>query len=606
MQDFVQKLRERGELYEGVYSGFYCSSCEQFYVEEDLVQPGNLCPIHKRPIDWLEETNWFFPLKKWAPRLLELYDGNPDFVRPAARFNEARSLIAGGLEDVSFSRATVSWGMPLPWDPAQTIYVWVDALLNYRTALEYGLGRDVTGEFWPTTLHVMAKDILRLHGIIWPAMLMAAGYEPPEGLFVHGFFTFDGHKMSKTLGNVIDPFEVVDLLGADALRFYLMREIQFGQDGDVSWEGLHRRYEGELANDLGNLISRATNMIGRYRDGRVPAGNERARTGGRCGHGAARRDRRHRRAGADLDARAGRQPVRGGARARGRLRSPTTRPTPSSSTRRSTRSPTRCAASACCSRPTSPGPPAAMLEAVGDPGATRLGSGGPQPAARRGGRHPAAAALPARRRGMIDTHAHLDACREPAEDLVAEAAAAGVERILTVGREQAIDLAERFDGVSAIVGWHPHEAEVVGDPAAIEPLLAHPSVVAVGECGLDYYRDYAPRDDQMRVFRAQVEIANRVGKPLVIHTREADADTFAVLEDARVRVVLHCFSSVDLTDEAIERGYLFSFAGNVTYPAPSRCARLPRGSRPTGSWPRPTARTWGPCPIAGSPTGRPT
>ena len=272
VQAFVQKLRDLGELYEGVYAGFYCSSCEVFYAESDLVQPGNVCPIHNRPTEWLEESNWFFPLTKWAPKLLELYDQNPDFVRPHTRYNEARSLIAGGLEDVSFSRATVSWGVPLPWDPSQTIYVWVDALLNYRTALEYGLGRDVTAEFWPTSLHVMAKDILRLHGIIWPAMLMAAGYEVPRGLFVHGYFTSGGQKMSKTLGNVIDPFEVVDRLGSDALRFYLMREVQWGQDGDVTWEGLHRRYEGELANDLGNLISRATNMIGRYREGRVPAG----------------------------------------------------------------------------------------------------------------------------------------------------------------------------------------------------------------------------------------------------------------------------------------------------------------------------------------------
>jgi methionyl-tRNA synthetase len=272
VQDFVQQLYDDGHLYEGTYAGLYCSSCEIFYAEGDLIQPGNLCPIHNRPVDWVEEKNWFFPLSKWAPRLLELYDANPDFVRPRARYNEARSMIAGGLEDVSFTRASVSWGIPVPWEPSQTIYVWVDALLNYRTAQEYGLGRDVTSEFWPTSLHLMAKDILRLHGIIWPAMLLAAGYEPPRGLFVHGYFTTGGQKMSKTLGNVIDPFEVIDLLGADALRFYLMREVQWGQDGDVTWEGLHRRYEGELANDLGNLVSRATAMIVRYREGRVPEG----------------------------------------------------------------------------------------------------------------------------------------------------------------------------------------------------------------------------------------------------------------------------------------------------------------------------------------------
>ena len=195
--------------------------------------------------------------------------------------------------------------------------MWVDALLNYRTALEYGLGRDVTAEFWPTSLHVMAKDILRLHGIIWPAMLMAAGYEVPRGLFVHGYFTSEGEKMSKTLGNVIDPFEVVDKLGADALRFYLMREVQWGGDGDVTWAGLHRRYEGELANDLGNLISRATNMIIRYRGGRVPAGRNALDPIDAEVAFAARRGRPHGRSGADLVAGACRQPVRGGARALG-------------------------------------------------------------------------------------------------------------------------------------------------------------------------------------------------------------------------------------------------------------------------------------------------
>ncbi|HEX5261192.1 MAG TPA: methionine--tRNA ligase [Gaiellales bacterium] len=273
VQAFVQLLKDRDQLYEGTYAGLYCSSCEMFYAESDLIQPGNFCPLHPtRAAEWVEERNWFFPLRAWAPRLLELYDANPQFVRPRARYNEARSLIEGGLEDVSFSRATVSWGVPVPWEPSQTIYVWVDALLNYRTALEYGLGRDVTATFWPTTLHLMAKDILRLHGIVWPAMLLAAGYEPPQGLFVHGYFSFGGQKMSKTLGNVLDPFEVIESLGADALRFYLLREVQWGQDGDVTWEGLHRRYESELANDLGNLVSRTTAMVARYRDGVVPAG----------------------------------------------------------------------------------------------------------------------------------------------------------------------------------------------------------------------------------------------------------------------------------------------------------------------------------------------
>jgi methionyl-tRNA synthetase len=190
---------------------------------------------------------------------------------PRARYNEARSFIESGLTDFSVSRASVSWGIPLPWKPEQTIYVWVDALLNYHTALEYGLGRDVSKTFWPS-LHLLGKDILRLHCVSWPALLMAAGYEPPRKLFVHGYLTSGDQKMSKSLGNVIDPLKVIDELGADALRFYLLREVQWGQDGSVTRDGLDRRYAGELANDLGNLVSRATAMVVRYRGGIVPEG----------------------------------------------------------------------------------------------------------------------------------------------------------------------------------------------------------------------------------------------------------------------------------------------------------------------------------------------
>ena len=271
VQDFLVRLRDAGSLYEDTYAGLYCTGCEMFYPESELVQPGNVCPIHRTPVDWVEEENTFFRLSAYADRLLELYDRDPDYVTPRSRANEARAFIEAGLQDFSVSRASVSWGVPLPWKPEQTIYVWVDALLNYRTALEYGLGRDVSATFWPS-MHLLGNDILRLHCVSWPALLMAAGYEPPRRLFVHGFLTSGGHKMSKSLGNVIDPLAVIAELGADPLRFYLLREVQFGQDGSVTREGLDRRYEGELANDLGNLVSRTTAMIGRYRDGRVPAG----------------------------------------------------------------------------------------------------------------------------------------------------------------------------------------------------------------------------------------------------------------------------------------------------------------------------------------------
>ncbi|HYX87324.1 MAG TPA: methionine--tRNA ligase [Gaiellales bacterium] len=271
VQDFLVRLRDRGHLYEDTYAGLYCTGCEQFYAEKDLEQPGNICPLHKRPVEWLEEENTFFRLSSFQDALIDLYDRDPEYVVPRTRYNEARSQIEAGLTDLSVSRASVSWGVPLPWKPEQTIYVWVDALLNYHTALEYGVGRDVSGQFWPS-LHLLGKDILRLHCVLWPALLLAAGYDPPRKLFVHGYLTSGEQKMSKSLGNVIDPLGVISDLGADALRFYVLREVQWGQDGSVTRDGLDRRYEGELANDLGNLVSRTTAMLGRYRDGRVPAG----------------------------------------------------------------------------------------------------------------------------------------------------------------------------------------------------------------------------------------------------------------------------------------------------------------------------------------------
>ena len=567
VQEFMVRLRDAGHLYEDSYAGLYCTGCEQFYAESDLEQPGNICPLHKTPVDWLEEENTFFRLSAFTEPLLELYDRDPEYVVPRTRYNEARSQIEAGLNDLSVSRASVSWGVPLPWKPDQTIYVWVDALLNYHTALEYGTGEDVAATFWPST-HLLGKDILRLHCVLWPALLMAAGYEPPAKLFVHGYLTSGDQKMSKSLGNVIDPLQVIADLGADALRFYVLREVQWGQDGSVTREALDRRYEGELANDLGNLVSRTTAMIARYRDGRVPAGTTalesvHERVGERFD--AARPDRR---AGGDLDARAGGEPLRRGpgplgareerrpgrrraarhgALHAGRRRARPGRAPSSVHPRRLGADPRRNRRSRCDGL------------GQGRAGAHRIGHDGGA----------ASAALPAPRayRRVIDTHAHLEMCDGRPEDVVAAAAEAGVSRILTIGRDQAVALAGGFPGVWAVVGVHPHEAGDVADAAAVvRDLVGRPRVVAVGECGLDFYRDYAPRDAQRRAFAAQIEVANEAGLPLVIHTRAADDETFAMLEAAEVPVVLHCFGSVERLDDAIERGYLVSFAGNVAYP----------------------------------------
>jgi len=193
-------------------------------------------------------------------------------VLPRFRYNEARSFIEQGLEDISVSRASERWGVPVPWDPGQTVYVWVDALINYWSALAFAReGKDLRPVFWPEVRHLLGKDILKFHCVIWPAFLLAAGLEVPKQLFVHGYLLFGEQKMSKSLGNVIDPLDLIDVYGSDPVRFYVVREVQFGQDGNVSIDGVHDRYERELGNDLGNLVSRTTAMIARYRDGRLPA-----------------------------------------------------------------------------------------------------------------------------------------------------------------------------------------------------------------------------------------------------------------------------------------------------------------------------------------------
>ena len=192
---------------------------------------------------------------------------------PQFRFNEARSFIAGGLRDFSISRAGQPWGIPLPWDESQVAYVWADALVNYLSALTYARpGEDLRDAFWPEVRHLMAKDILRFHCVYWPAMLLSAGYDVPKQIFVHGYLLLDDRKISKSLGNVIDPLELIDVYGADAVRFWCARAVSFGQDGSASLDGIHERYERELGNDLGNLLSRTTAMIARYRDGAIPGG----------------------------------------------------------------------------------------------------------------------------------------------------------------------------------------------------------------------------------------------------------------------------------------------------------------------------------------------
>ncbi|MBK5229844.1 MAG: methionine--tRNA ligase [Thermoleophilia bacterium] len=266
----MQRVHDNGYVYQGLYEGWYCPRCADFKSEHEIAD-GNTCPIHKIALDREKEESWFFKLSAFQEPLEQLFAEQPDWVLPRHRYNEALSFIKGGLRDVALSRAKLSWGVPLPWDPGHVMYVWFDALLNYWTALSFGRdGEDLHEAFWPPAVHVMGKDILKFHAVYWPALLMAAGVALPKRMFVHGYLLMEGEKMSKSLGNVLDPNQVIDLYGSDALRFYCFREVNFGQDGAVSTAGFETRYNTELANEYGNLASRTLAMLARYRGGVVP------------------------------------------------------------------------------------------------------------------------------------------------------------------------------------------------------------------------------------------------------------------------------------------------------------------------------------------------
>ncbi len=268
-QDFVQKLYERGDIYLGMYEGWYCVPDESFWLPSQLVD--GKCPQCGRDVELIKEENYFFKLSKYQDRLLEHINAHPDFILPEIRRNEVMSFIQQGLADQSISRKTLTWGIPLPFDPGQVLYVWFDALLNYISASGYGLQPELFARLWPANWHLIGKEILRFHAVIWPAMLMAAGLPLPEHVFAHGWLTVEGEKMSKSKGNAISPHVLLDEVSVDAYRYYFMREFSFGTDGNFSRATLRSRYNSELANDLGNLVSRVLAMVDRYRGGLVPA-----------------------------------------------------------------------------------------------------------------------------------------------------------------------------------------------------------------------------------------------------------------------------------------------------------------------------------------------
>jgi methionyl-tRNA synthetase len=292
VQRVLQSVYDRGYVYEGTYEGWYCPRCADFKTDAELVD-GNRCPIHLIELEREKEDNYFFKLSEFQEPLERLYAERPDWVLPSIRYNEALSFVKQGLNDVSLTRARLRWGVPVPWDEGHVFYVWFDALLNYYTALAFAReGEDLTERFWPADVHVIGKDILKFHAVFWPALLMAAGIELPRRVYIHGFLLMDEHKMSKSLGNVIDPFEVIGVYGVDALRYYLAAAVSFGQDGNVSTKDFEERYTSELANEYGNLASRSLAMIERYRDGVVPHGQPADRLA-RAFDGAVERVRAH-------------------------------------------------------------------------------------------------------------------------------------------------------------------------------------------------------------------------------------------------------------------------------------------------------------------------
>ena len=275
VQEIFRRIYDKGDIYKGSYTGLYCTPCESYWTELQLDEKG-CCPDCHRPVQEVSEEAYFFKISKYADRLLQYIEENPDFIQPVSRRNEMINFIKQGMEDLCISRTSFDWGIPVPIDEKHVIYVWFDALSNYLTPIGYLDDAEKFNKYWPANIHLVGKEIVRFHSIIWPCILMALDLPLPKQVFGHGWLVVDGSKMSKSVGNVVDPIGLIEEFGADAIRYFLLREINLGQDGNFSRDALIQRINADLANDLGNLLHRTLNMVGKFQEGVVLAAEGRS------------------------------------------------------------------------------------------------------------------------------------------------------------------------------------------------------------------------------------------------------------------------------------------------------------------------------------------
>ncbi len=592
-QALWQRLADAGEIYLGSYDGWYAVRDEAFYDEEELTTrpDGIRVAPSGAPVEWVREPSWFFRLSAWQDRLLAHYEAHPEFIAPESRRREVTSFVRSGLRDLSISRTSFSWGIPVPGDPGHVMYVWLDALANYITAMGFPDQQAPRWQYWPAQLHLVGKDIIRFHAVYWPAFLMAAGLPVPERVCSNGWWTVEGEKMSKSIGNVVEPRALAREFGLDPLRFFLLRELPFGNDGNFSRKALISRLNVELANDLGNLAQRSLSLIARNCEGKLPGRGKDTEDDSALRLSIAALPQavaQHidRQAFGEALEEVWRVIRAGNAyidhQAPWALRR--TDPQRMADVLRVLADLLRMVATVL--QPFMPGSMARMLDQLGVPEEARAlagletalpaGTELPPPV----GVFPGSSNKRRKALMLIDSHCHLDYfAGDDLASVLDRAAVAGVAEMVTIGTRLAESatvrrIAEAHGNVWCTVGVHPHNAgdHAVAEPEMIAAEADHPKVVGIGESGLDYFYDKAPREAQQASFRAHIRAARLAGLPLVIHARDADDDIARILVDERDRggdfdFLLHCFSSGRaLAEAAVRLGGYVSFSGILTFP----------------------------------------